>query len=325
MDKHASGVSVDDALRFDPNAEIERICRFIQDEVRQRNAHGVLLGLSGGLDSTTCAYLLARTLPKDQVFLMLLPERDSSAQISQSARNTAKALGFPFSEKNLEELFELVGLYRIVSQQTAGDRQTLEKGARIIQRLSGSALLFGWAQRYAFVQRHGLAARVMRQWLWAYAGRTQAFILGKLRARMLVLSTQAELFDSLLICTTDRSEWSVGFYDPLGDGAGDLAPLRHLYKTQIRALARAVGVPEEIITRPSSGDLAAGLPNEVALGVTYEHLDRVLAGFALGLGEVEIARQAGVSRALVRDIRASCETADLRRRLPRGLENPQAH
>lgn len=325
MDNQVSGVSIDDALHFDPNAEIERICRFIRDEVRQRNAHGVLLGLSGGLDSTTCAYLLARTLPKDQVYLMLLPERDSSTQISQSARNTAKDLGVPFSEKSLEELFELVGLYRIVSQQTAGDRQTLEKGAGLIQRLSGSALLFGWAQRYAFEQRRGLAARVMRQWLWEYAGRTQAFILGKLRARMLVLSTQAELFDSLLICTTDRSEWSVGFYDPLGDGAGDLAPLRHLYKTQIRALARALGVPEEIVNQPSSGDLAAGLPNEVALGVSYEHLDRVLAGFALGLGEAEIARQVGVSRALVRDIRASCETADLRRRLPLGLENPQMH
>ena len=314
-------VSLEDALKFDPQAEIERICAFIRSEARRRGVHGVLLGLSGGLDSTTCAYLLARALPRDQIHVMLLPERDSSAGPRQNALKTVDTLNLSYSDKNLGELFELLGLYRIIPEKMAADRGMIEKVANLMRRLSGSAFLFNWTQRFAYGERRGLAARVLRSTYWDYAGKTQAFILGKVRARMLVLSTQAALFDSLLVCTTDRSEGSVGFYDPLGDGAGDIAPLRHLYKTQIRSLARALGVPEEIVKQPSSGDLAAGLPNEVALSVTYEQLDRVLAGLNLGMAEAEIARQAEVSRARVRGIRESCELAEQRRRLPVGLES----
>lgn len=315
-------MSIEDSLKFNPQTEIERVCSFVASEVKRRGVHGVLLGLSGGLDSTTCAYLLARALPMDQIHVMLLPERDSSAGPRQNALKTIEALNLAYSDKNLGELFELLGLYRIVPEKLAGDRAGLERGTNLMRRLSGSTFLFNWTQRFAYSERRGLAARVLRSRYWDYAGKTEAFILGKVRARMLVLSTQAALFDSLLVCTTDRSEWTVGFYDPLGDGAGDIAPLRHLYKTQIRVLARALGVPEEIVNQPSSGDLAAGLPNEVAMGVTYSQLDHVLAGLNLGLGESEIARQAGVNLSMVRGIRASCELADQRRRLPLGLETP---
>lgn len=321
MDNPKEKLVLETALQFDPRAEIDRICTFIRSEVRRRGVHGVMLGLSGGLDSTTCAYLLVRALPRDQIHVMLLPERDSSPGPRQNAIKTIRDLDLAFSDRNLEGLFELLGLYRIVPENVAGDRTEIEKGTRLIRRLSGSAFLLNWAQGFAFGERRGLAARVLRERYWQYSGKTQAFVLGKVRARMLVLSAQAALFDCLLVCTTDRSEWSVGFYDPLGDGAGDIAPLRHLYKTQIKVLAQALGVPEEIVTQPSSGDLAAGLPNEAAMGVTYGQLDHVLTGLNLGMADAEIARQAGVSRAMVRGISASCELADQRRRLPLGLES----
>jgi len=321
MQKSVEPVSLEDTLRFDPHAEIERICTFIRAEVKRRGVHGVLLGLSGGLDSTTCAYLLMRSLPKESIHVLLLPERDSNAAFGVNARTIVRELDLSAQEKNLGELFELLGLYRIAPQQVVDNRSGIESFIRLLGWLSGSSFLLNWAQRYAFDERKGPAARVLRNRFWNYAGRTQAFIFGKLRTRMTVLSSQAALFDSLMVCTTDRSEWLVGFYDPLGDGTGDIAPLRHLYKTQIRSLARALGVPEEIVKQPSSGDLAAGLPNEVALSVTYEQLDRVLAGLNLGMAEAEIARQAEVSRARVRGIRESCELAEQRRRLPVGLES----
>jgi NAD+ synthase len=160
----------------------------------------------------------------------------------------------------------------------------------------------------------------MRRKLWPYAGKTEMFIFGKVRARMLVLSLKAMQLDCLLVCTTDRSEWSVGFYDPHGDGVGDIAPLCHLYKTQIRELARVVGVADEILKQPSSGDLAAGLPNETAIGLRYEQLDRVLVGLSLGIGDEEIAAVAGVQRSMVNAIRSTCKLADERRGMPVGVE-----
>ncbi|MRR31111.1 NAD(+) synthase, partial [bacterium] len=297
-------VLLDESLRIDPKQQVERISDFIFSEVKRRGSRGVMIGLSGGLDSSTCAYLCKRCLAPEQIHLMALPERDSSPKALLQARVEAKRLGLDLSEKGLSEYFSLLGTYSLVPEAVASDRLNLEKDIGILRRLSGSPSLFTWSQEYAYGRRHGILGALLRNWFWEYAGKTEAFILSKVRTRMLVLSAQAALFDCLLVCTTDHSEWTVGFYDPLGDGAGDIAPLRHLYKTQIRKVAVELGVPEEIVNQPSSGDLSAGLPNEGAMGLSYEMLDHVLAGLELGMNESEIARQAGVKRAMVRGISA---------------------
>jgi NAD+ synthase len=92
--------------------------------------------------------------------------------------------------------------------------------------------------------------------------------------------------------------------------------LRHLYKTQVRELARYLGVPEAILNKPSSGDLAAGLPNEVAIGLSYEQLDAILAGLEQGLPAGAVARQAGVSRRALRAVQRAMRAASAREGLP---------
>lgn len=306
-------------LRFEPAVEIERICDFIRDEVERRGVRGVVIGLSGGLDSTTCAYLCARCLPATQIHLFSLPERDSSSAILASAHSAARALDLPLEERDLSELLHQLGLYERVPPQLAANRSLLERSIGILGRLSSTPVLYPWAQQFAFGTRRDTQARLARRWLWPYAGTTETFIFGKVRSRMLVLSLKAMETDCLLVCTTDRSEWSIGFYDPHGDGVGDIAPLRHLYKTQIGELARVLGVADEILEQPSSGDLAAGLPNETAIGLRYEQLDHVLAGLSLRMGDDEVAAEAGVKRSLVRAIRSACRMADERRRMPVGV------
>lgn len=308
------------ALKFDAALEIERIVAFIQAEVTRRGARGVVIGLSGGLDSSACAYLCTRALALDRVHTLLLPERDSDPRLHEQAHGVARALGLDAQEMDVTALFERLGLYENAPPEVTANRGLLARSIKVIQRLSGAAALFPWAQEYAFGRRHGVAAGLLRRWMWRYTGQTEAFILGKVRARMLLLSLHAARQDSLLVCTTDRSEWSIGFYDPHGDGVGDLALLRHLYKTQIRELARVLGVPREIIAQPSSGDLAAGLPNETAIGVSYEQLDRILAGLALGLSDEVIALHCGASRRLTAAVRSACALADARRTHPLGLE-----
>lgn len=307
-------------MKFDPAFEIERIVAFIQGEVTRRGARGVVIGLSGGLDSSACASLCARALALDRVHVLLLPERDSDPKLHAQAHGVARALGLNAEEMDVTVLFERLGLYENAPPEVIGNRDLLARSIKVIQRLSGAAALFPWAQEYAFGRRRGAAAGLLRRWLWRYAGQTEAFILGKVRARMLLLSLHAARLDSLLVCTTDRSEWSIGFYDPHGDGVGDLALLRHLYKTQIRELARALGVPQDIIAQPSSGDLAAGLPNETAIGMSYERLDRILAGLALALSDEAIALHSGASRKLAAAVRSACALAEERRTHPLGLE-----
>lgn len=309
-------------LDFDPQVEIERTTAFIRSEVARRGAHGVMIGISGGLDSSVCAYLCARALPAEQVHILMLPERDSSEGLHHQGHLVVRALGLRTNEMELTSLMDRMGLYAESPRETVGNRKLLERSMGTLRRLSGAPALFPWMQEYAFGERHGLSAALLRSRLWGYAAQVQAFILGKVRTRMTLLSIKAARLDCLLVCTTDRSEYSIGFYDPHGDGVGDLALLRHLYKTQIRELGRALGVPEEILSQPSSGDLAAGLPNEIAIGMSYELLDRILAGIAMGLSDDVIARRADVHAHLVAAVRSACALADARRAYPVALDPP---
>ena len=96
------------------------------------------------------------------------------------------------------------------------------------------------------------------------------------RARMIVLYDHSAAFDGLVIGTGNKTEILLGYTTLYGDNASALNPLGDLYKTQVRQLARAIGVPEPIIQKPPSADLWIGQTDEDELGFTYADVDRLL-------------------------------------------------
>lgn len=96
------------------------------------------------------------------------------------------------------------------------------------------------------------------------------------RARMLVLYDQSASFNGLVIGTSNKTEILLGYTTIYGDSACALNPIGDLYKTQVRQLARAVGVPQPIVEKPPSADLWPGQTDESELGFTYEEVDRLL-------------------------------------------------
>lgn len=94
----------------------------------------------------------------------------------------------------------------------------------------------------------------------------------KVRLRMTVLYYYAELHNLLVSGTDNKTELAVGFFVKYGDAAADIDPLASLYKTQVRALAAYLGVPDEIIARPPSPDILPGLTDEQAMGLDYSTL-----------------------------------------------------
>jgi len=96
------------------------------------------------------------------------------------------------------------------------------------------------------------------------------------RARMIVLYDQSEAFHGLPIGTGNKTEILLGYTTIYGDSACALNPLGDLYKTQVRQLARAVGVPEPILHKPPSADLWDGQTDEGELGFTYAEVDQLL-------------------------------------------------
>lgn len=96
------------------------------------------------------------------------------------------------------------------------------------------------------------------------------------RARMIVLYDQSEEWGGLVIGTSNKTELLLGYGTLFGDMASAVNPLGDLYKTQVRQLARAVGVPERIIAKPPSADLWPGQTDEGEMGLTYAEVDKVL-------------------------------------------------
>lgn len=136
-------------------------------------------------------------------------------------------------------------------------------------------------------------------------GEGNAVALGNLRARIraAVLYRHANSLGYLVLGSSDRSEYLLGYFTKHGDGAADLAPISKLYKLQVREVARHLGVPERVVSKKSSPHLWEGHEAEAELGATYEEVDSAL--YCLldrGMGVGETAAFAGVSEEKVRRI-----------------------
>lgn len=96
------------------------------------------------------------------------------------------------------------------------------------------------------------------------------------RQRMVILFDQSAAFGGLVVGTGNKTEILLGYTTLYGDSANALNPIGDLYKTQVRQLSRAVGVPESLITKAPSADLWAGQTDEGELGFTYAEVDQLL-------------------------------------------------
>jgi NAD+ synthase len=114
----------------------------------------------------------------------------------------------------------------------------------------------------------------------------------KARSRMIVLYQYAKADKRLVVGTSNKSELLVGYFTKFGDGAADLEPIGDLYKTEVRQLAKDIGIPDKIIKKAPSAGLWKGQTDEGDMGITYERLDAILFGIELGLVEKEIAERA---------------------------------
>jgi NAD+ synthase len=133
---------------------------------------------------------------------------------------------------------------------------------------------------------------------------------------MIVLYFVANTEDRLVIGTGNKSELLTGYYTLFGDGGCDFLPLGDLYKTQVRAMARHLGVPEVIVSKTPTAGLWKGQTDEGELGLPYEELDRVLLGMELQLDPATIAEKAGVPLDRVRRVEALVSGSVHKRKTP---------
>jgi NAD+ synthase len=122
------------------------------------------------------------------------------------------------------------------------------------------------------------------------------------RLRMIVLYDQSAAFEGLVLGTGNKTEILLGYTTLFGDSACALNPIGDLYKTQVRQLAAAVGVPARILAKPPSADLWPGQTDEGELGVTYAEVDRLLYLLVDERQTAEACVEAGFKPAMVRKV-----------------------
>lgn len=122
------------------------------------------------------------------------------------------------------------------------------------------------------------------------------------RLRMIVLYDQSAAFEGLVLGTGNKTEILLGYTTLYGDSACALNPLGDLYKTQVRQLAAAVGIPARILAKPPSADLWPGQTDEGELGVTYAEVDRLLYLLVDERQSAAACVEAGFKQAMVRKV-----------------------
>ena len=134
---------------------------------------------------------------------------------------------------------------------------------------------------------------------------------------MAILYFFANAYNMLVAGTSDQSELLIGFYTKYGDGAADFLPIAHLYKTQVRNLAKYLGIPEKIAYKPSSPQLYPGHRLLDEIPIDYDKIDPILIGlFKHRLSPEEVSRRSQVPVEIVLDIKSRYEKTRHKRELP---------
>jgi len=286
-----------DVLRLDAHCEIERITRFIRESVRKElRRHGVVLGLSGGIDSSVAAALCVRALGPNHVLGLFMPERDCSEDSLALGQLLADYLGIEAITEDITPLLEGAGCYRrrdeairsVVPEYGPGWKAKLVL-PNIFQ--AGRFRLF-----WLVVQSPTGEQRKVRLPAAAYQTIVAATNF-KQRCRKMMEYYHADRLNSAVVGTPNRLEYDQGFFVKNGDGAADLKPIAHLYKTQVYQLAEALGIPEVICMRPPTTDTypLEQSQEEFFFAVPLQTLDLCLYGKNHGLPAADVAGATGLT------------------------------
>ncbi|HUT27604.1 MAG TPA: NAD+ synthase [Methanomassiliicoccales archaeon] len=241
---------------------VEAIGEFIRAHMSDSKATGVVVGLSGGIDSAVVTKLCVDVLGPEKVLNVFLPSPTTPEQDLEDVRRMSKDWGTTLLVYDIGPLLKSYNLIMPGSE---------------CKEVAGN-----------------LMARI----------------------RMAILYAHANLDSRLVIGTGNKSELLMGYFTKWGDGGADLLPIGDLYKTEVRELARSIGVPESVIEKEPSAGLWEGQTDESEMGISYDDLDLVLSGLEEQTSLGVISKRTGVPMALVEMVFEKNASSRHKRRMP---------
>lgn len=252
--------------KIDAVKAAEIIKSFIKVKVEEAGCEGVVVGLSGGLDSSVTACLCVKALGNARVKGLIMPD----SQVTP--------------HEDVDDALKLAEMFGI-------EHKIVDISPMVKQ----------------IVENH------------PYRSPSNIVAEGNVRARirMILLYYVANAYNLLVAGTGDRSEIMIGYFTKYGDGGVDILPLGSLYKTQVRELARHLGLPPQIVEKPSSPRLWKGQTAEGELGLSYDVIDPILHGlYDLGLPLEEVAERVDVKIDVVEKVKFMVERSAHKKALP---------
>ncbi len=271
--------SPESVLRLDAPRAVEALEASLRSICAPGYPGGVLMGLSGGLDSALLATLAVRALGKDRLHVCFLRERHNERASQAQARRVADGLGVDLEVEDITEAIRARGLYTPAIMRLLGVSRFLNRS--VFHKLH--EMVAGETPFVTTLRRNESSWTPARRFVYRLTGAKVAEAFnGRQVYRRQRLEEKAAGRGARLIGAGNRSEVLTGWF--VKDGIDDVpcSPLAGLYKTQVCQLARHVGVPAEVIDQAPSPDMMRGLTDEVALGLDYGRIDLVLEGIERG-------------------------------------------
>ena len=285
-----------DSLTIDAAFEVDRITKSVTEYLSRTKRRGVVVALSGGIDSSVVAALCVRAVGNDRVFGLHMPERESSFDTLDYSRLLADSLGIESRLEDISSLLDAAGCYQ--RRDDAIRMVYPEYGPGYKSKIVLPSVIDSDAFRLysVVVQAPDGSQTTHRLSTESYLGIVAATNF-KQRARKMLEYYHADRLNYVVSGTPNRLEYDQEFFVKLGDGAADVKPIAHLYKSQVYALAEHLGVPEQIRSRPSTTDTYS-MPQsqeEFYFSLPYQRMDLCLFGLNNDVPVSDIAAATGLT------------------------------
>lgn len=320
-----------DVLELDVKKEINRLTKYIRSNMEKMNREGIVVGLSGGIDSALIAALCVKAVGKENVLGVILPEKDSSSISSELAEREVKRLGIESTKIDITPVLKTFGTYQKRDSIVREIFPNYNNKCKIKITLPGNILEKSQFNIFSIKMQdeegNTKTARPNKKQLNGIVAASNT----KQRMRMLHLYYFAENKRYMVCGTTNRTESLQGFFVKYGDGGVDLEPIAHLYKTQVFQLANYLNINQRIIDRKPSPDTysAEVTDEEFYFRLPYDKLDLLLYGWENEISFKKIIDEMDLSQEQIKrvfqDFKAKYKASKHMRSLPPSImgENNQ--